>query len=86
MTRGESMNRVMPLSGPRVASSVSMTRLRSLTLGAPADGLDDSLPWSWKRTDLPVGSLSESPDSKLRMKRDRKRELRRESVDVTSLS
>lgn len=89
MTRGESVRRVMPLRGPRVASSVSSTRARSfLLLSAAAECAAESLDdcESWNRTDLLDGSLSESPESKCRMKRDRKRDFRLESVDGKSLS
>ena len=70
MTRGESASRVMPLSGPLAASSVSSTLWRSFLLAAATSG---PLSFWWKRTERPDGSLSESPESWWRMNRERKR-------------
>ena len=54
-TRGESKRRVIPLSGPRVASSVSSTRWRSFFCGAcdAPDAEVSLVVWSLKRTERP---------------------------------
>ena len=70
MTLGESANRVIPLSGPLAASSVSSTLWRSFL---PAATPSATVSVWLKRTERPVGSLSESPESWWRMKRERKR-------------